>query len=43
MAKEIGEGATAEELKELLSNAASNGAEISPEDFYQVMTKKAFP
>jgi len=32
-----------EELKELLSRAATNGSEITFEDFYQIMTKKAFP
>jgi len=33
---------TADELKEMLERAASNGEEISFEDFYNIMTKKAF-
>ena len=41
--KEIGESMSPEELKELLSRAASNGTEITFEDFYQIMTKKSFP
>ena len=40
--KEIGESMSQEELKELLGRAASNGAEITPEDFIQIMTKKSF-
>ena len=40
--KEIGENMTQEELKELLNRAASNGLEITEEDFYQIMTKKSF-
>lgn len=31
-----------EELKELLTRAASNGVEITPDEFYQIMTKKTF-
>ena len=42
VAKELGEVLTAEELKEILSRAASNGEEITREDFYNIMTKKTF-
>ena len=31
-----------EELQEMLERAASNGKEISREDFYNIMTKKTF-
>lgn len=31
---------TAEELGEMLERAASNGTEISREDFYNIMVKK---
>jgi len=31
-----------QELEEMLQRAASNGREISREDFYNIMTKKAF-
>ena len=31
-----------EELKEMLERAASNGDEITFEDFYFIMTKKTF-
>ena len=33
---------SADELKEMLERAASNGDEISFEDFYFIMTKKTF-
>ena len=33
---------SAEELKEMLERAASNGVEISFEDFFFIMTKKTF-
>ena len=42
MAKELGETMSADELKEMLERAASNGDEISFEDFYFIMTKKTF-
>jgi len=42
VAKELGETMTQDELKEMLERAASNGDEISFEDFYNIMTKKAF-
>jgi hypothetical protein len=32
---------TASELEEMLQRAASNGREISREDFYNIMTKKS--
>ncbi len=42
MAKELGETMSTEELKEMLERAASNGEEISFEDFFFIMTKKTF-
>ena len=42
VAKELGETMGTEELKEMLERAASNGDEISFEDFYFIMTKKTF-
>ncbi len=42
VARELGETMTAEELEEMLSRAASNGEEITFEDFYNIMTKKTF-
>ena len=42
VAKELGETMSTEELKEMLERAASNGEEITFEDFYFIMTKKTF-
>lgn len=42
VAKELGETMNVQELEEMLQRAASNGREISREDFYNIMTKKAF-
>ena len=42
IAKELGETMSEDELKEMLSRAASNGNEISREDFYNIMTKRPF-
>ncbi len=42
VAKELGETMSTDELKEMLERAASNGDEISFEDFYFIMTKKTF-
>lgn len=42
VAKELGETMSADELKEMLERAASDGDEISFEDFYFIMTKKTF-
>jgi Ca2+-binding EF-hand superfamily protein len=42
VAKDLGETMTLEELQEMLERAASNGREISREDFYNIMTKKTF-
>ena len=42
VAKELGESLTVDELKEILSRAASNGEEITRDDFYNIMTKKTF-
>ncbi len=33
---------TAEELAEMLERAASNGKDITREDFYNIMVKKTF-
>ena len=43
VAKELGETMSNEELREMLERAASNGEDITFEDFYTIMTKKAFP
>ncbi|CAD8051654.1 unnamed protein product [Paramecium sonneborni] len=42
VAKELGETMTAEELAEMLERAASNGREITREDFYNIMVKRTF-
>jgi Ca2+-binding EF-hand superfamily protein len=42
VAKELGETMNITELEEMLQRAASNGREISKEDFYNIMTKKTF-
>ncbi|CAD8054527.1 unnamed protein product [Paramecium primaurelia] len=42
VAKELGETMTAEELSEMLERAASNGRDISREDFYNIMVKRTF-
>lgn len=42
VAKELGETMSMDELKEMLSRASSNGDEITREDFYNIMTKRAF-
>ena len=42
VAKELGETMSLDELKEMLHRAAANGEEITREDFYNIMTKKAF-
>lgn len=42
VAKELGETMSVQELEEMLQRAATNGREISREDFYNIMTKKAF-
>lgn len=38
----MGESMSIDELKEMLERAASNGEEITFEDFYFIMTKKTF-
>jgi Ca2+-binding EF-hand superfamily protein len=44
VSKELGETMTDEELKEMIERADSNGdGAITPEDFYNIMTKKTFP
>ena len=43
VAKELGETMTVDELHEMLERAASDGHEISIDDFYTIMTKRAFP
>ncbi|CAK70546.1 unnamed protein product (macronuclear) [Paramecium tetraurelia] len=42
VSKELGETMTAEELAEMLERAASNGRDISREDFYNIMVKRTF-
>lgn len=41
VAKELGETMNASELEEMLQRAATNGREISREDFYNIMTKRS--
>merc|ERR1711959_39764 len=45
VAKELGERLTMEEISEIVRRACADEStmEITPEDFYQVMTKKTFP
>ncbi len=44
VAKELGETMTDEELLEMVERADSDGdGKVTPEDFYNIMTKKAFP
>jgi Ca2+-binding EF-hand superfamily protein len=44
VAKELGETMTDEELMEMIERADSDGdGQVSTEDFYNIMTKKAFP
>merc|ERR1712048_1456408 len=42
VAKELGETMSVDDLKEMLQRASSNGEDITREDFYNIMTKKAF-
>ena len=42
VAKELGETMNVSELEEMLQRAATNGREITKEDFYNIMTKKTF-
>ena len=41
--RELGENMTAEELKDMLERASSNGTELTFDEFYEIMTKKSFP
>ena len=45
IARELGENKhmTAEELKDMLERASSNGTELTFDEFYEIMTKKSFP
>ena len=44
VAKELGENISEEELQEMIERADSNGdQQITADDFYNIMTKKAFP
>ena len=44
VARELGETMTDEELMEMIERADSDGdGQVTPEDFYNIMTKKAFP
>ena len=43
VARELGETMTDEELQEMIDRADSNGdAAVTPDDFYNIMTKKTF-
>ena len=42
VAKDLGETMHPDEMKEMLVRAASNGEEISFEDFYGIMVKKMY-
>ena len=42
VAKDLGETMTNDELREMLQRASTNGDEITREDFYNIMMKKAF-
>ena len=42
VAKDLGETMTNDELREMLQRASTNGEEITKEDFYNIMMKKAF-
>ena len=42
VAKELGETMSHEELLEMLERASSNSKDISREDFYNIMTRRAF-
>ena len=42
IAKELGENLSSEEITEMVQRAASNGSEISRDDFYKIMVKKTF-
>eukprot|EP00178_Gracilaria_changii_P013383 TRINITY_DN3792_c2_g1_i1.p1 TRINITY_DN3792_c2_g1~~TRINITY_DN3792_c2_g1_i1.p1 ORF type:complete len:114 (-),score=28.43 TRINITY_DN3792_c2_g1_i1:34-375(-) len=41
VAKELGETMNVSELEEMLQRASTNGREITREDFYAIMTKRA--
>jgi len=44
VARELGETMTDEELMEMIERADSDGdGQVTAEDFYNIMTKKAFP
>jgi Ca2+-binding EF-hand superfamily protein len=42
VARELGESLTEEELRQELARVSGNKTEITPEDFYQIMIKKAY-
>ena len=43
VARELGETMTDEELQEMIDRADSNGdSAVTPDDFYNIMTKKTF-
>ena len=43
ISRELGENMSAEELKDMLERASSNGSELTFDEFYEIMTKKSFP
>ena len=43
IAKELGEQMSADELRDMLERASSNGQELTFDEFYEIMTKRSFP
>ena len=42
VSKELGETLSVDELRDMLTRAASDGKEITREDFYRIMSKKSY-
>ena len=40
--KQIGESMSLEEISSMMAKVASNGKELTPDDFYDIMTRKTF-
>jgi Ca2+-binding EF-hand superfamily protein len=43
ISKELGEQMSADELRDMLERASSNGQELTFDEFYEIMTKRSFP
>ena len=43
IAKELGEQMSADELRDMLERASSNGQELTFDEFFEIMTKRSFP